>query len=108
MDPLRQSEGSIEAWFVKQIKQLGGEAYKFSSPSRTGVPDRLVVLKDRWPFFVEFKTEDGTLAKRQAVEIKRLLDLGQTAVVCKGMAGAKELLNLIKKDVTSGTGSIQF
>jgi hypothetical protein len=37
-------EKQIEAYLVKRVKEAGGIAYKFTSPQRRSVPDRLVLL----------------------------------------------------------------
>lgn len=37
-------EKTIEAHLVKRVKERGGVAYKFTSPQRRSVPDRLVLL----------------------------------------------------------------
>ena len=37
-------EKTIEAYFVKRIKEIGGVAEKFTSPNKRAVPDRLVLL----------------------------------------------------------------
>jgi hypothetical protein len=37
-------EKQIEAHLVKRVKEAGGIAYKFTSPQRRSVPDRLVLL----------------------------------------------------------------
>ena len=47
-------EREIEGYLVKRIKEAGGRAYKWSSPSHRGVPDRLCVLNGS-VFAVELK-----------------------------------------------------
>jgi len=37
-------EKQIEAYLVERVKEAGGIAYKFTSPQRRSVPDRLVLL----------------------------------------------------------------
>lgn len=37
-------EKTIEAHLVKRVKERGGVAYKFTSPQRRSVPDRLVLM----------------------------------------------------------------
>ena len=51
---MRESE--IEKKLVSHIKKLGGIAYKFSSPNRKSVPDRLCVMPNGRAFFVETKS----------------------------------------------------
>lgn len=37
-------EKVIEAHLVKRVKEAGGIAYKFTSPQRRSVPDRMIVM----------------------------------------------------------------
>jgi len=38
-------EATIEKHLVAEVKKAGGTAYKFLSPGRRAVPDRLVLLE---------------------------------------------------------------
>ena len=58
-------EKHIEAYLVKKVKELGGMAYKFTSPAHRGVSDRIVCLPDGSTWFVELKTEGGRLSPLQ-------------------------------------------
>lgn len=55
-------EKRIESAFVKATQQRGGLCLKFTSPSMTGVPDRLVLLPEGHMGFVEMKAPVNTLA----------------------------------------------
>lgn len=69
-------ESKLEAKLKEMIEGKGGEYYKFTSPARRGVPDRLVIFSvDLW-FFVELKSEEGQLEPWQEREIRRLKDRG--------------------------------
>lgn len=68
-------EGKVEAYLRQRVRALGGMCLKLDSVK--GLPDRLVVLPGRCPFFVEVKAEDGHLSKIQEHVIRRLRDLGQ-------------------------------
>ena len=52
-------ESEIERILVDEVKRLGGRAYKWMSPGNDGVPDRIVILPDTTPIFVELKTDTG-------------------------------------------------
>jgi hypothetical protein len=68
-------ERDIEKYLVKRVKELGGVAYKFVSPSNRGVADRLVVLPQGVVWFVEVKKAGGRLSTLQnifAAEMQRL------------------------------------
>lgn len=73
-------ESEIEAHLVKRVRAAGGLSYKFVSPGRSGVPDRLVIL-DGVVFFVEVKAPGGKLSALQDRELKRIRDAGINALV---------------------------
>lgn len=83
-------EKDIERILVKEVRKLGGRAYKWVSPGNDGVPDRIVVFPNRWPIFVELKADKGKLSALQAVQIKRLQELGQRVVVVRGIDGLSQ------------------
>lgn len=85
-------EKDIEQKLVHGVKRLGGRAYKWVSPGNDGVPDRIVILPNRPPIFVELKTETGKLSALQKVQISRLADLGQDVRVLYGLEQVKGLL----------------
>lgn len=58
-------EKEIESYFVKQVKRMGGHAYKFVSPSNRGVADRVVCLPDGTTHFVELKRPGGKISPLQ-------------------------------------------
>ena len=69
-----ETEKQVEAYLKKRIEGLGGICYKFVSPGRAAVPDRICVIKG-FIFFVECKGEKGRLSKKQLREIDRLQKL---------------------------------
>lgn len=70
-------EKLIEQYLCKQVRDiLHGIAYKFSSPGRRAVPDRLCVVPGN-VFFVECKATGEYLTEAQEREAKRLNDLSQ-------------------------------
>lgn len=75
------SEKSIETYLRDQVRKNGGRAYKFISPGNAGVPDRLVVLPHKEPFFVELKAPGGKTTKLQDKRIRELAELGQLVFV---------------------------
>jgi hypothetical protein len=60
---MRESE--VERHFVWTVERMGGITYKFTSPGRKGVADRIACLPDGSTWFVELKTKGGRLSKLQ-------------------------------------------
>ena len=60
-------EKHIEAYLVKRVKEMGGIAYKFTSPAHRGVADRVVCLPDGVVWFIELKARGGRLSPLQKV-----------------------------------------
>ncbi|MBU9745876.1 VRR-NUC domain-containing protein [Lachnospiraceae bacterium ASD3451] len=87
-------EKDIEKILVKEVKKLGGRAYKWVSPGNDGVPDRIVIFPNKPPMFVELKTESGALSDLQKVQIDRLRKLGQAVFIAKGIDGISEFFQL--------------
>ena len=69
-------ESDLEKKFRRRVKANGGEAYKFVSPGRRNVPDRIVVLREGRVFFVELKRPGEKLRPAQKRELDRLVDKG--------------------------------
>lgn len=85
-------ERDIEKVLVREVRKLGGRAYKWISPGNDGVPDRIVVFPNRPPVFVELKAENGKLSALQKVQIKRLQDMGQDVRVLRGIQEVGQFL----------------
>ncbi|CDG88421.1 VRR-NUC domain-containing protein [Xenorhabdus bovienii] len=74
-------ESVIEDHLVKEIKKAGGIAYKFVSPGRRSVPDRICVLPGGRVVFVECKAPGEKPRPDQLREHERLRALGCEVVV---------------------------
>lgn len=71
----KKSEAQIEAAVCKMAEGMGFLQYKFVSPGKRGVPDRLfATAKSYTPilFFIEFKRPGGVLSNHQIKVIKEL------------------------------------
>ena len=66
---------------MRRVKDIGGVAYKFVSPSNRGVADRLVVLPQGVVWFVEVKKEGGRLSTLQNIFIAEMQRLQQNVRV---------------------------
>lgn len=82
-------EDVIERNLVNEVKKAGGIAYKFVSPGRRAVPDRLVLLPGGKVIFVECKAPGEKPRPDQLREHARLFALGHQVVVLdsKDLAG---------------------
>ena len=74
-------EDVIERHLVNEVKKAGGIAYKFVSPGRRAVPDRLVLLPGGKVIFVECKAPGEKPRPDQLREHARLFALGHQVVV---------------------------
>ena len=74
-------ERVIEAHLVKRVKEAGGIAFKFTSPQRRSVTDRIVVLPGNVIEFVELKATGAKPTDNQLREHARLKALGCTVLV---------------------------
>ncbi|EKG9274037.1 VRR-NUC domain-containing protein [Salmonella enterica] len=76
-----ERESLIEKHLVTEVKKAGGIAYKFLSPGRRSVPDRIVLLPGGRLVFVECKAPGKAPRADQLREHERLRALGFTVVV---------------------------
>ncbi|WP_420996289.1 VRR-NUC domain-containing protein [Cupriavidus sp. 30B13] len=89
-------ESKIEAHLVKRVKDAGGVAYKFTSPQRRAVPDRLVLLPGGRAAFVECKATGQKPTDAQAREHARLRALGFPVLVLDSIAGVERFIGGIQ------------
>ncbi len=84
-------EKEIERVLVKEVKKLGGLCLKFNSLSMTGIPDRIILMKNARLAFVELKRKGKKLRPLQKKRIKQLRDLGFKCFIIDDLAGVKTL-----------------
>lgn len=65
-------EKNIERKLVKETKACQGMCLKFTSPSMTGMPDRIILLPKGKIGFVEVKRKGE---RPRSIQIKRINDL---------------------------------
>lgn len=69
-------EATVEAYFVRRVKEAGGQQRKIVSPGYNGMPDRIAGF-DRAGFaFVELKRPGGVAEPHQLREHDRWRKLG--------------------------------
>ena len=95
-------EREIEKKLVDGIRKLGGCAYKWVSPGRDGVPDRIVVLPGGIIWFVELKTDTGRVSPRQEYQLRYLESLGFNTIVVRGEEEVKTFLGAMKEVLDHG------
>lgn len=78
-------EKQIENKLTWMVKQYGGIAVKFVSPSFAGMPDRLVLLPDGIIAFVELKAPGKKSRPLQTARHKLLRSLGFQVYVIDGV-----------------------
>lgn len=72
--PVRES--TVERRFTLLARRHGGVAFKWVSPGRAGVPDRILMLPGGRLFLVELKRPGGRPRPLQVAMHRRLAALG--------------------------------
>lgn len=90
------NEKLIEKKLRDEVRQRGGLALKFTSPSFTGVPDRLVLMPGGQAGFAEIKTTGKKLTERQEVVKEMLEKLGFPVYVIDGQESLNGFLKSIE------------
>lgn len=75
------NEKQLERKCCREAEHRGWLAFKFTSPNRAGVPDRLFVGPRKQSVFVEFKQPGGKINPAQQRMIDLLRTMGQRAYV---------------------------
>lgn len=84
----------VEDYLRDRVKALGGETRKVRWPGRRGAPDRLVLMLDRPPTFVEVKRpKGGIVAAHQKREHKRLRGYRCRVVILDSIAAVDRWLD---------------
>lgn len=69
-------EKPIESYLAKETTKLGCLCWKFTSPGRRGMPDRIIICPERWLEFVETKRPKGKPKPLQRFVHKLLAKMG--------------------------------
>ena len=93
------TEKQIETKLKEMIEGLGGLCYKFVSPGRASVPDRLCVLPKGITYFIECKGVSGKLRAGQQREILLLRNMDHKAYVVDSIDGIRTLKYMIQGDM---------
>jgi len=79
-------EKDIERHLVRRVAERGGVAYKWVSPGRVGVADRIVLLPGGVVWFVELKTVKGRLSPWQKLFAAEMRRMGMNYIVVRSKA----------------------
>lgn len=90
-------EHHIESRLVREVKKLNGIPYKFVSPQRRSVPDRLCVFRHNVIYFIEVKRPGGKPTTNQKRELKNLERLNCNTAIVTTYDEIDKLINEIKK-----------
>lgn len=72
-------ERDIEKYLICKVKEKGGLAIKFISPSLSGIPDRIILMPKGKLAFIELKAKGK---KPRPLQIKRLDDFRKLGFKC--------------------------
>lgn len=89
-------EKAIEQYLCKRVKDLGGIPFKFSSPNRRSVPDRLCVFHYGLIVFVECKAPGKTATPAQQREMDRLYFHGHNVWIIDSKRRVEKLIDYIR------------
>lgn len=78
-------EKDVEQALVRAVKARGGLAFKWVSPGRVGIPDRLLVFPNAKLAFVEVKAPGARLKPQQIKRRDHLVSFGFHVWVVDGI-----------------------
>lgn len=85
-------ENGVERYLCQRVQESGGQAVKLDS--KTGLPDRLIILPRGVVLFVETKRpKGGVLSPAQLVWLSMLGRLGHVAVSVRNKEEVDKLLS---------------
>lgn len=90
-------ENKVEQRLIDGVEALGGITFKFVSPGRAGVPDRVVILPGGDVHFVELKAMGGKPSRIQLRRISQLRKLDVTALVLTGIDEVERYLDNLRE-----------
>ena len=86
-------EKDIEKRVCDYAKEKGVLVYKFTSPNRAAVPDRLFIIPFSGMFFIEFKQFGKKATPQQEREHQRLRQAGVTVYVIDDVEVGKAMID---------------
>ena len=89
-------EKEIEQYLVREVRKLGGKAFKWVSPGWNGVPDRIVFFPKRQIYFVELKRPNNKLSSLQELTKRFLKDFGWDVLVIDSKSKVDDFISEVK------------
>ena len=86
-------ERDVERYLIKECEKRGWLCWKFVSPGRRGVPDR-IVIRPGSVAFVEVKRKGGRISPLQ---IRRIEELAQRGVAARVVETKGEIDEMIRE-----------
>lgn len=87
-----ESEKSIERYLVSQVSKMGGICLKYTSYTRIGYPDRLILWPGGEVTWVELKSKGKKPDKIQRLMIEHLQGMGFEVHVADSREKVNEIL----------------
>ncbi|WP_152658280.1 VRR-NUC domain-containing protein [Oceanobacillus sp. CFH 90083] len=91
-------EKQLEDRLKNKIEQLGGLCFKWISPGRRGVPDRICILPKGRTVFVEMKAPDGVPSPLQRKRLDELRARGHEAYVLNTKQKVDDFIDMVRGD----------
>ena len=95
--------GPYEKALKKRVESLGGIYYKFTSPGRVGVSDRIAALPKGIVFWLEIKEDGDTARSRQIRELMRLKKLDHNVYVIDSPRAVEAVTILMRREIEDAT-----
>lgn len=89
-DPLEKDIEKRVCDYAKSLKML---VYKFTSPSRRSVPDRMFITEKGVVFFIEFKRKGQKPTAAQEVEIEKIRANGLLVEIIDDVQMGKRIID---------------
>lgn len=94
MKNLNPLEKDIEKAVCAYAKTLDMLVYKFTSPSKSHVPDRMFITKAGVVFFIEFKRKGQKPTPAQEIEIGKIRGKGVSVYMVDSVEEGKKILRM--------------
>ena len=89
-------ESIIERAFVKAVRKAGGTAYKLTSQTVNGLPDRLVLFPPAKTVFVELKAPGKMMRPLQRKRRYQLMELGFPVLCIDRLSQIESFLSAVQ------------